>query len=309
MKKLFAIITVVCMLLSVSVAGYAQTYTNNQLGMSFVLSDDWSLTDESADAVLYTHTGSSNEGIRVGVTAIDGAYDIDLIDESIWEDLCMEWYSDERLAAGLNEANNTYGIRVKTESIQSRYETIGGTKYYRFEKAYTASGNNDFYDQGFYDTVFMTAKNGRVYEIAYGRDDDLNENNYADVAAMLASISYAEGETKIIIDGERIYPDSTPMIISGRTLVPIRAVAEKLGYNVGWNDATQTVTMLGKHDLAFTINSQVATKNFERFELDVPAILFNSRTYLPLRAVTEAMDAQVRWSEEENTVYITSSAY
>ncbi len=307
MKKVFALITVLCLVFSMT-AGYAEVYTNKEMGIAFILSDDWGMIDETEDTVLYQHKWSSNEGIRVTATVTDGAYDVDLVGEDFWKELCMDWYSDENIAERLNEANNTYGVRVKSESTQSRYETIGGTKYYRFEKAYTASAYG-FYDEGFYDTIFMTAKNGKIYEIEYSRDDDLNQNHFADVTAMLASMSYAEGEVKIVIDGERIMPDTAPMIVTGRTLVPIRAVAEKMGYNVGWNDATQTVTMIGKHDLAFTINSQTAMKNFEQFTLDVPAILFNSRTYLPLRAVTEAMDAQVSWSEEENTVYITTSRY
>ena len=43
------------------------------------------------------------------------------------------------------------------------------------------------------------------------------------------------GETKTI-------PlDSPAVIVDGRTLIPVRAVAECFGYSVSWNDATQTV--------------------------------------------------------------------
>ena len=34
-----------------------------------------------------------------------------------------------------------------------------------------------------------------------------------------------------------------PEIIDGRTLVPVRAISEAFGCNVGWNENTQTVTI------------------------------------------------------------------
>lgn len=37
--------------------------------------------------------------------------------------------------------------------------------------------------------------------------------------------------------------DVQPQIINGRTMVPIRAVAEELGYDVSWNAKTQTVSI------------------------------------------------------------------
>lgn len=39
----------------------------------------------------------------------------------------------------------------------------------------------------------------------------------------------------------KIELDSPPFIVNGSTLVPVRAVAESLGYNVEWNSLTYTV--------------------------------------------------------------------
>ncbi|MDD4028450.1 MAG: stalk domain-containing protein, partial [Caldisericia bacterium] len=38
-------------------------------------------------------------------------------------------------------------------------------------------------------------------------------------------------------------PNVTPMIVSGRTFLPLRYVAENLGFDVGWDGATQTITL------------------------------------------------------------------
>lgn len=46
-------------------------------------------------------------------------------------------------------------------------------------------------------------------------------------------------------ENKSIVTDVPPQIINGRTLVPARAIAECTGYNVDWNDATQTVLITG----------------------------------------------------------------
>ena len=40
--------------------------------------------------------------------------------------------------------------------------------------------------------------------------------------------------------------------------------------------------------------------------LDVPAMLYNERTLVPVRAVSEALNCNVNWIGEENTVAITT---
>lgn len=39
---------------------------------------------------------------------------------------------------------------------------------------------------------------------------------------------------------ETLYLDSPPVIIDGRTLLPIRPIAELMGYTVEWDDSTKT---------------------------------------------------------------------
>lgn len=48
---------------------------------------------------------------------------------------------------------------------------------------------------------------------------------------------------RLVVNGEDITAEAQPIIINGRTLVPARALAEKLGATVSWNAATQTVVV------------------------------------------------------------------
>lgn len=56
--------------------------------------------------------------------------------------------------------------------------------------------------------------------------------------------TFASGQAlKLIINGQDITADAQPVIIGGRTLVPARALAEKLGATVSWDAANQTVVV------------------------------------------------------------------
>lgn len=54
--------------------------------------------------------------------------------------------------------------------------------------------------------------------------------------AAFASVSFASGEQiKLLVDGRQIQADVPPQIINGRTMVPVRWVAEALGAEVSWD--------------------------------------------------------------------------
>lgn len=111
---------------------------------------------------------------------------------------------------------------------------------------------------------------------------------------------------KLYVNDGQITPDTSPIIVNGRTLVPIRAVAEKLGYSVSWFEESQTVSMQNGSDLVqLSIGSDSLYHNSANIIIDVAPMIYESRTYLPVRAVTEAMGCGVKWNEEEKAVYIT----
>ncbi|MBQ3463874.1 MAG: copper amine oxidase N-terminal domain-containing protein, partial [Clostridia bacterium] len=119
---------------------------------------------------------------------------------------------------------------------------------------------------------------------------------------------------KISVNGSRVYPDSDPVIINDRTMVPIRAVAEAMGFSVGWDAPSQCVTMTqGNFDVQVMIGSTWITKYLngqvsEYGQTDVVPQIINDRTYLPLRAVGEALGATVDWDGNTRSVYITDGS-
>jgi phage baseplate assembly protein gpV len=105
--------------------------------------------------------------------------------------------------------------------------------------------------------------------------------------------------------------DAPPLIIEGRTLVPIRAVVESLGGTVSWDAAARTATVsLGGVSLKLTVGQATALVNDLQVPVDsgnpdvVPRII-SGRTMLPLRFVAENLGAGVQWEGSTQTITIT----
>jgi len=88
---------------------------------------------------------------------------------------------------------------------------------------------------------------------------------------------------------------------TGRTLVPIRPIAEALGFTVNWTpDSPDEVTMeRDGTSVHLVIGDNKATVNGEVVYMDQPSMLVNdARTMVPLRFVAEAFNCKVDWVGE-----------
>ena len=120
--------------------------------------------------------------------------------------------------------------------------------------------------------------------------------------------AYAAKEVKIEIDGKEMVPKDMPaVIIDGRTMLPMRQIAQKLGCEVNWNEAAQQIyVMRGSDIIVFTVNSKAGYENGKEFTMDVPATIVNDRTMLPVRALADALHLNIKWDDPNRTVIINS---
>lgn len=110
------------------------------------------------------------------------------------------------------------------------------------------------------------------------------------------------------IDGRELQTDVPPVIVDGRTLVPVRAIFESFGASVMWDDATKTVTADRSGEIiSLTLNSDTAYVNGQSYTLDVPAQSVDGRTMVPARFVAEQFDCDVLWDSLTQSVIITSA--
>ena len=120
------------------------------------------------------------------------------------------------------------------------------------------------------------------------------------------NITMNTASIKVLVNGECVEFDQQPILENNRTLVPLRAIFEALNATVDWYDLTQTVTAVkGNTNISLQIDSTLMTVNQAVKTLDVPAKLVNSRTLVPVRAVSEAFGCDVKWDDANQTVIIT----
>ncbi len=121
------------------------------------------------------------------------------------------------------------------------------------------------------------------------------------------SVFAKEEIINVTINREKIEFDQNPIIISGRTLVPLRKIFESLNAFVEWDDASQSVyAKKGATEISLTIDSNIAKVNGKEILLDVPAKIVNDRTLVPARFVAETLNCNVGWNGDTNTVIINS---
>jgi len=98
---------------------------------------------------------------------------------------------------------------------------------------------------------------------------------------------------------------TAPVIVKGRTLLPIRALIETMGGSVDWDANARKVTIKLKNTtIVLTIDKKQATVNGKVKEMDVAPQIINGRTMVPLRFVTEQLGCQVDWNADTKTVTI-----
>ena len=123
------------------------------------------------------------------------------------------------------------------------------------------------------------------------------------------AVSFADNNPITVkLDNKEITFDQPPIVESGRTLVPFRAILEAMNVDVDWDSDTKTITCTkGDKVIKLTIGENEMFINDEEVTLDVPAKIVNGRTLLPLRAISENLDAEVKWDSDTKTIEIKSN--
>jgi hypothetical protein len=111
------------------------------------------------------------------------------------------------------------------------------------------------------------------------------------------------------IGEEVITMDAAPFIdASNRTMLPLRAFANALGVadeNIVWNGTERSVTIFKGDAVVKVIIDQMSfMKNGVSVPMDTSAVIKNGRTFLPVRALGQALGADIGWDAATRTVTI-----
>lgn len=113
-------------------------------------------------------------------------------------------------------------------------------------------------------------------------------------------------QVSVLLNGKKLQFDVQPLVENGRTLVPLRKIAEALGCNIKWNAANKTILLVkGNTQVYLQVNSTVAKVNGKTKKLDVPPRITQGRTLLPLRFLAEALGLKVGYDKTSQTITIS----
>lgn len=247
-----------------------------------------------------------------------------------WDSWAFWQYADNGSVPGVEGHSVDLNWFNGNEQSLSQY-VIGGTTQSSYTLLSAVMGNGflsveprqDSYPAG--STVTFTARPAAGWEFAgWGGNAtgtanpmSLTMNENKSVLATFQKtvdpnqhiITLSVGSKTAHLDGQLLTLDTPPVIVSGRTLVPLRPIIEGLGGGITWVPETRSVEVdFNGTTLLLQIGNRTAVVNGEPVVMDVPATIMNGRTMLPVRFVSEHLGADVAWDDPTKTVTITISA-
>jgi|GEM_PF-2117385 len=163
----------------------------------------------------------------------------------------------------------------------------------------------------------------------------------------VSNITLQIGNTTATVYGKQAVLDAAPVIIDGRTMVPIRFIAESLNCTVDWDAQNKTVTILRYKNFGVSgaVSEGVSENNFGKrvilqigknavavdditydtvttypkgfdllkstnaVQIDAAPVIINGRTLVPIRVIAENLNCKVDWDAQSKTVTIIPVYY
>ncbi|WP_051775779.1 copper amine oxidase N-terminal domain-containing protein [Paenibacillus tyrfis] len=114
-------------------------------------------------------------------------------------------------------------------------------------------------------------------------------------------------EIKVILDANLVSFSAPPVITNSTTLVQFRPIFERLGLQIRWDEQNQTI--IGQKEetkIQLQIGNPDAIVNGKAIVLPVAPTIVDGNTFVPIRFISESVDAKVDWDEKSRTVIIES---
>lgn len=183
---------------------------------------------------------------------------------------------------------------------------------------------NTSFDGQFEETIFEKFINGRA-TVSLSKDLDFNNSSERKILSFFLDVydkdknglnnfndlNFTFGDKK---PSEQQQPSteiqqpqtqslSGAKVKENRVYVPMRSLFNALNASVEWNGADQSVKSVREdRTIQVKIGSDQLVVNGIAKTMDAKAFTFNGVTYLPLRAVSEALGATVKWDGKAATI-------
>jgi hypothetical protein len=129
------------------------------------------------------------------------------------------------------------------------------------------------------------------------------------VFLLSSSLVYAGGDVTVYVNGKQVVSEVPAAIVADRTMLPFRAIFNALGVNdeaIKWNPDSKSIEVnSGGKYIFLMVGSNGAVVNDNMITLDAAPYISNDRTMVPVRFISEALEAKVEWNAKTRVVTIT----
>lgn len=117
---------------------------------------------------------------------------------------------------------------------------------------------------------------------------------------------YAATAIALFVNG-KVIAGGQPFMQNDRVMVPLRTIVEGLGASVAWDAAAQRATVIqGGNRIVLTSNSPTAVVNGRSVTMDAPAVIVGDNLFVPVRFVSESLQAKVAWDPFRPAVVVSN---
>jgi S1-C subfamily serine protease len=126
--------------------------------------------------------------------------------------------------------------------------------------------------------------------------------------AVFPSVAQAEPPIRILLNNRVLATDTPPILLGGRTMLPLRAIFEALGARVEWDATTKSITGRKRETvITLLVDRPTAWINGRATALEVPPVIMNGRTLVPVRFIAESFGANVNWDGQTRVITIIAT--
>lgn len=145
--------------------------------------------------------------------------------------------------------------------------------------------------------IFAATPGASAATIEFMKTETVNNTNHATPANF-----------KITLNGKPVQLSAPILVENGTTLLPIRAIAELLGIEVGY-DSNYKVAIASSDNITLEVPIGYSFGVVNGKKVNIPnthATLYNATTYLPLRYIADQLNIQINYSSATKIIEITT---